>query len=134
MSSRRRTVLVVLAAVLGIAFAAAITWGTSQLARQHIGLASEPLTAGRRLLPAARSGEAQSAGSRTRSAPATQTPGATRSSTTPPRTSSTLPVPSSTTTIPATGSARPGTGGEAAVPGERGSRGDGGDSGGGGDD
>jgi hypothetical protein len=51
MSPQRRTALLVLAALLGIALAAAITWGTSQLVRQRIGLASEPLTAGRRLLP-----------------------------------------------------------------------------------
>ncbi|HXR28955.1 MAG TPA: hypothetical protein VN772_05195 [Solirubrobacteraceae bacterium] len=50
MSTPRRTALVALAAVLGIAVAAAITYGTSQLVRQHIGLASEPLTAGRSLL------------------------------------------------------------------------------------
>jgi hypothetical protein len=45
--------LVVLAALLGIALAAAITWGTSQLVRQRIGLASEPLTTGLHLLPPA---------------------------------------------------------------------------------
>jgi len=50
-SPARRIALVVLVAVLGIAVAAAITWGTSQLVRQRIGLASEPLTAGQRLLP-----------------------------------------------------------------------------------
>ena len=39
--------VVVLAAFsLGFVVAAAITWGTSQLVRQRIGLASEPLTAG----------------------------------------------------------------------------------------
>jgi hypothetical protein len=51
MRPTRRTLLGVLVAVLGIGSAAAITWGTSQLVRQRIGLASEPLTAGRRLLP-----------------------------------------------------------------------------------
>jgi hypothetical protein len=51
MTARRRALVVVVVAVLGIALAAAITWGTSQLVRQRIGLASEPLTAGRRLLP-----------------------------------------------------------------------------------
>ncbi len=55
MKISRRTLLVVLAAALGIVLAAAITWGTSQLVRQHIGLASEPLTAGHRLLPSATS-------------------------------------------------------------------------------
>jgi hypothetical protein len=38
-------------ALLGIVVAAGVTWGTSQLVRQRIGLASEPLTAGQRLLP-----------------------------------------------------------------------------------
>jgi uncharacterized membrane protein YgcG len=46
----RRTAFVALVAVLGIVLAAAITYGTSQLVRQHIGLASEPITAGRTLL------------------------------------------------------------------------------------
>jgi hypothetical protein len=50
MSAGRRTALIILVSVFGIALAAAITWGTSQLVRQHIGLASEPLTVGRRLL------------------------------------------------------------------------------------
>jgi hypothetical protein len=45
----RRTAFVALVAVLGIVLAAAITYGTSQLVRQHIGLASEPITAGRTL-------------------------------------------------------------------------------------
>jgi hypothetical protein len=52
MSSGRSTVLVVLVALLGIAVAAGVTWATSRLVSQHIGLTSEPLTAGRRLLPA----------------------------------------------------------------------------------
>lgn len=49
MTVRRRAALLVLLAVLGIILAAAATWGTSQLVRQHIGLASEPITAGRQL-------------------------------------------------------------------------------------
>lgn len=51
MSGARRALTLALVAVLGIALAAAITWGTSQLVRQRIGLASQPLTAGSRLLP-----------------------------------------------------------------------------------
>lgn len=51
MTGSRRTALAVLLAILGIAFAAAVTWGTSQIVSQHIGLASEPLTAGSTLLP-----------------------------------------------------------------------------------
>jgi hypothetical protein len=51
MSGPRRVTLTAIAAILGIAVAAAITWGTSQLVRQHIGLGSEPQSAGLRLLP-----------------------------------------------------------------------------------
>lgn len=47
----RRTALWVLAALLGLAVAAAISWGTSTLTSQHIGLASEPVSAGRSLAP-----------------------------------------------------------------------------------
>ena len=79
MSGARRMVLTAIAAILGIAVAAAITWGTSQLVRQHIGLASEPPSAGLRLLPAP--------------TPTTST----RSTSTPPSTAST-----STTTTPST--------------------------------
>lgn len=46
----RRTLVMLALALAGIAFTAAVTWGTSQLVRQRIGLASEPLNAGRRLL------------------------------------------------------------------------------------
>ena len=49
---RRRTALWALAAVLGLAIAAGISWATSTLTSQHIGLASEPVTAGRSLAPA----------------------------------------------------------------------------------
>ncbi len=49
----RKTALWALAALLGIALAAGITWATSQLTSQHIGLASEPLSAGSRLAPPA---------------------------------------------------------------------------------
>jgi len=50
MNSANKTAVVALIALLGIVLAAGITWGTSQLVSQRIGLASEPLTAGRRLL------------------------------------------------------------------------------------
>jgi hypothetical protein len=56
MSSPRRLLALLLAAVLGIAVAAAVAWGTSQLVRQRIGLASEPLSAGQRLLPSSLTG------------------------------------------------------------------------------
>src|SRR5271167_1881834 len=69
MSAFRRTMSVVVLAVLGIAVAAAITWGTSQLVRQHIGLTSEPLTAGRRLLPPVASSPAHVAHPSARPAP-----------------------------------------------------------------
>jgi hypothetical protein len=48
---KRRTALWVAAGVLGIALAAAITWATSQLTSQHIGLSSEPISAARALAP-----------------------------------------------------------------------------------
>ncbi len=51
MSPKSKTAVIVVVALLGIVLAAAVTWGTSQLVRQRIGLASEPLTAGQRLLP-----------------------------------------------------------------------------------
>ncbi len=77
MSGQRRLVVVALLAVLGIALAAAITWGTSQLVRQHIGLSSEPISAGRRLLPSSLAGVA------------------------PPRQTTTLRTRTVTTTVPA---------------------------------
>jgi cell division septation protein DedD len=46
-----RNLTTVLAAIVGIALAATVTWATSQLVRQHIALSSQPLTAGRQLLP-----------------------------------------------------------------------------------
>jgi hypothetical protein len=51
LSANRKTAVVIVIALLGIVVAAGVTWGTSQLVRQRIGLASEPLTAGQRLLP-----------------------------------------------------------------------------------
>jgi len=76
MSSRRRTALALLAAFLGVVIAAAITYGTSQLVRQHIGLASEPLTAGRTLLPATASAPAKhrAAASTPKRAPSVKAP------------------------------------------------------------
>jgi hypothetical protein len=96
MSARRRTVLLVVVAVLGIALAAGITWGTSQLVRQRIGLAFEPLTAGRRLLPPV---------GRT-PAPAKTSPRSS-TTTTPPRTGSS-PSPSPTSSQPQTTAIAPG--------------------------
>jgi hypothetical protein len=97
MSTARRTVLVVLVAVLGITLAAAITWGTSQLVRQRIGLASEPLTAGRRLLPPAASRPAQTSGSSTRPASTTSTSSRAQSLPTSSRTTSSPTAPSTAT-------------------------------------
>jgi nucleoid-associated protein YgaU len=89
MSGRRRTVAVVLVAALGIALAAAITYGTSQLVRQHIGLAGEPLTAGSRLLAPP---------PRTHTAPARR-PGTGSAPRTAPRTTSSA-APSPTAPVP----------------------------------
>jgi hypothetical protein len=92
MSPLRRSLLVALAATLGIALAAAITWGTSQLVSQRIGLASEPLTAGRRLLaPAAPTGQVGT-GSATTPASNTNSPSKTQSSPAPSRAASSPPA------------------------------------------
>ena len=49
----RNAALWALAAACGIFMAAGISWATSRLTSQHIGLSSEPLGAGRRLAPPA---------------------------------------------------------------------------------
>lgn len=49
----RRAAIWALGALLGIVVTAAITWATSRLTGQHIGLSSEPLSAGRSLAPSA---------------------------------------------------------------------------------
>ncbi|MHB8242963.1 MAG: hypothetical protein ACYDHN_13360 [Solirubrobacteraceae bacterium] len=102
MSTARRTALVALFAVLGIVLAAAVTWGTSQLVRQRIGLASEPLTAGSRLLatpPSGSLGTSPTGASRTSS-----TPGEAHGerTTTASSTSSTSSAPSAPTSAPST--------------------------------
>ncbi|HYM55913.1 MAG TPA: hypothetical protein VES97_11160 [Solirubrobacteraceae bacterium] len=97
MSSVRRTLLVALLAVLGIALAAAITWGTSQLVRQHIGLASEPLTAGQRLLPPAVGRQAPRTVSTARPAPASTGAGGTLPAPASPTTTTSPPAPRETT-------------------------------------
>jgi hypothetical protein len=51
---RKRTVLWVLLAVLGLVVAAGVTAAASRLSSQHVGLSSEPLSAGQRLAPEAR--------------------------------------------------------------------------------
>lgn len=47
----RQTALWGLAALLGIVLTAGITWTTSQLTSQHIGISSEPISAGHSLAP-----------------------------------------------------------------------------------
>lgn len=54
MTVRTMTVWIV-AAVLGLALAAGITLAASQLSSQRVGLSGEPLSAGDRLVPRARS-------------------------------------------------------------------------------
>jgi hypothetical protein len=133
MSSARRTALVVFAAALGIALAAAITWGTSQLVRQRIGLASEPLTAGRQLLPSTSgAGGATGTGGSTGTSTATSPRTATRTVTTtvretaPAAPPAPLPVQTSTVTTPSAGEPSDRTG--------AGAKGGGGDAGRRGDD
>jgi hypothetical protein len=48
----RQAALWLLAAVAGIVIAAGITWATSQITSQHIGISSEPLSAADQLAPA----------------------------------------------------------------------------------
>lgn len=98
MTPVRRTMLVALLAALGIVLAAAITWGTSQLVRQHIGLSSEPLTAGRSLLPPLASERSRTTSTRRRTTPA---PSTTPTSTTPTAPSTTTPTAPTTTAPPA---------------------------------
>jgi hypothetical protein len=114
---------VALAAVLGIVLAAAITWGTSQLVRQRIGLASEPLTVGRRLLPPVASTPARTTRSPSRR-PST-TSSHTRS-TPPPATVTTIPPAPVTTTSssPPVARSAPAEPVETAPPAARGSEGD----------
>jgi len=50
---RRQTVLWILLAVLGLVVAAGVTAAAGRLSTQHVGLSSEPLSAGERLAPAA---------------------------------------------------------------------------------
>jgi hypothetical protein len=126
MSASRRTVLIVLVAVLGIALAAAITWGTSQLVSQRIGLASEPLTAGQRLLPAVASTPTPTTNSSKRPAPAPSSSSRTRSSPAPSTTKSPTPSPQSS---PAPPRAPEVASVESAPPVVRGSAGESGDSG-----
>jgi len=115
MTGPRRTVLAVLLAILGIALAAAVTWGTSQIVSQRIGLASEPLTAGSTLLP--RSAPVTTAPAPV--APAPRRPAPTVTGTTPPP----VIVPTTTATSPApeTPAARQGsnTGGGSGTEGDR---------------
>lgn len=47
----RHTTIWALAALLGIVLTAAITWGTSQLTSQRIGISSEPISAASGLAP-----------------------------------------------------------------------------------
>lgn len=64
----RSTVFWVVLALAGLALTAGITAAASSLSNQHVGLASEPLSAGDRLAPAdVRSGPAPGTSPRTRS-------------------------------------------------------------------
>jgi hypothetical protein len=51
--SRRTAAVWGLFAVLGVALAAGVSLATAEISRQHIGLSSEPLTAGKELVPRA---------------------------------------------------------------------------------
>lgn len=77
----RQTAIWALAALLGIALTAAITWGTSQLTSQRIGISSEPLSAASSLAPrqverhsVRRAAKARHTGAQTQTTPAPSTP------------------------------------------------------------
>lgn len=55
----RNTALWALAAVCGLVLAAGMSWATSQLTGQHIGLSSEPISAGRSLAPGTAAGRSR---------------------------------------------------------------------------
>jgi hypothetical protein len=106
MSTLRRRLLVVCVAVLGIAVAAAVTWGTSQLVRQRIGLASEPLNAGLRLLPPAAATRTTTTSS-PRSSSTRTTPTRTRHLSRPSSTVQPAPAPSEPQPAPAPSEPQP---------------------------
>ncbi len=93
---RARTAIWVLAAILGIVLAAGLSWATSQLTSQHIGLASEPLTAGQRLAPPPESSPKGTGEPRRRSRESTQ-----------PTSSGATPAPSTVGTATASTPAAP---------------------------
>lgn len=95
----RRAVIAALAA-LGIVLTVAITFGTSQLVRQRIGLASEPLSAGQRLLPAPTKPSAPTRPTRTGSISTGARPTGTGSTRTAVRPTRTASAPQPTQTIP----------------------------------
>lgn len=100
---RRNAALWALAATCGLFMAAGISWATSSLTSQHIGLSSEPLSAGRRLAPPEAAQAEETDGKRTVThpssagkAPTTTTPAA------PPSATGSAPPPSGTSeTVPA---------------------------------
>jgi hypothetical protein len=141
MNRYRNTVLLAVAALAGIVVAAAITWGTSQLVRQHIGLASEPLTAGSSLTPPqARPGPALAPAATRSTRSAAHTPAAApsapaRAAPVPAETPSSpvapavaTPEPARTRSAPSTSTAAPGRAPERSARrrGEAGDRGEGG--------
>jgi hypothetical protein len=105
----RQTALWALAALLGLVLTAGITWATSQLTSQHIGLSSEPISGGRSLAPAVTE-QGTSRGTTTRKRPRPRpktTSSATTVTTTPsePTVSQVTPAPATSST-PGAGSTR----------------------------
>jgi hypothetical protein len=96
----RQAALWAFAALLGIALAAGITWATGQLTSQHIGLSSEPLSAGSRLAP-----RVAGAPTRARSRTSLQQGAATVTSSTPPVSSTPAEVSSTKVSSTAAGPA-----------------------------
>ncbi len=97
----RRAIMSVLAALLGIAAAAAVAWAGSQLSAQRIGLAAEPLSVASGLAPATTSpGRAPSsdADAGRRQTPSHRSRGKAPAATTPTATSTPPPVVAAPTT------------------------------------
>jgi hypothetical protein len=80
-----------LAAVAGLVLAVAISYAASTLSSQHVGLSSEPLSAGDRLVPRA---------TRTPTARPTASPTATRTSRPPTATPTSVPPAATPTSVP----------------------------------
>lgn len=105
----RQTALWALAALLGLVLTAGITWATSQLTSQHIGLSSEPVSGRRRLAPAvteATTPRRTTTRKRTTAHPRKTSSGSTVATPSEPTVSQVTPAPVPSTTTSSSGSVR----------------------------